>query len=210
MKKINLSVFRNTISAGLLGLFLTACGGGGGGDSSGTSPTPGPVLTGVLTDAVVSGVTYSTATRSGVTNGGGEYEYIAGEMVTFSIGGIQLGTVLAGPIITPLTLAGTSDPADQHVINIVRLLMTLDFDGNPDNGIQITAATRAAAAGVSIDFDIPVADFTADAGVVAFVSAADTTNTALVDSGTAQNHIVNTLASTWGLMEWGVGQWSGN
>lgn len=212
MKKIKSSVFRNTLTASVLGVILTACGGGGGsGGGGGGSTTPDPVLTGVLTDAVVSGVAYATETHSGFTNANGQYEYEAGETVTFSIGGIQLGTVAAGPVITPLTLAGATDVTDQQVTNIVRLLLTLDADGNPDNGIEISAATRMAASGISIDFDVPVADFSSDPVVAALIVAADTTSTALVDGTSAQNHLSETLASTWGLMNWGDGSsWSAN
>lgn len=195
----------------LVSLLLVACSGGGGGDSKpGVTPTPGPLLTGVLTDAVVSGVFYQTETQSGLTNDNGQYNYEAGETVTFSIGDTRLGTVVAGPVITPLTLAGATDVTDQQVTNIVRLLMTLDVDGNPDNGITITENTRDAANGVTIDFNVPTMDFTNDPEVTALIAGAETSRTALVDSGVAQLHLANTLASTWGLMQWGTGQWSSN
>ena len=51
------------------------------------------VLTGVLLDSPVEGVTFQTATQSGITNNLGEFKYIKDEMVTFSVGGIVLGTV---------------------------------------------------------------------------------------------------------------------
>ena len=203
--KINTS--RASVLAVALTLLLAACGGGGGGGSGGSS-TPAVVQTGILTDAVVSGVAYATASRSGLTDANGRYNYLPGETVTFSIGDIVLGSALAGPVITPLMLAGASDVNDQQVTNIVRLLLTLDADGNPNNGIQISDAVRMAASGVTIEFDVPAADFSADPIVVAFVAAAS--GAALVDSGTAQTHLSNTLASTWGLMEWGTGQWSAN
>ena len=201
-------IIRRSGMAAALGLLLVACGGGGGG--SGGSTTPAAVQTGVFTDAVVSGVSYSTASRSGLTDDGGRFNYLPGEMVTFSIGGIVLGSALAGPVVTPLTLVGTTDVTNQQVINIVRLLMTVDADGNPGNGIQITEATRLAASGITIEFNVPVADFASAPAVVAFVASADTSNIALVDGATAQTHLSNTLASTWGLMEWGTGQWSAN
>jgi len=207
----NKRILRRLLPASLLSVLLVGCGGGGGGgEDPGNNPAPAPVLTGVLTDAVVSGVSYSTPTHSGTTSATGQFSYEAGETITFFIGDIQLGSVLAGPVITPLTLVGTSDPNNQQVINIVRLLLTLDFDGDPANGIAITAATRAAATGISIDFNMPTADFASDATVIALVAAAQTSNTALVDSAVAQTHLANTLASTWGLMEWGVGHWSAN
>jgi hypothetical protein len=190
---------------------LAGCGGGGGGENDpGTNMAPATVLTGVLADSVVSGVSYSTPTQSGLTNTNGQFNYIAGEQVAFSIGDIQLGSVNGGEVITPLTLAGTSDAGDQQVINIVRLLMTLDLDGDASNGIVITASTRSAAIGININFDVTPSDFGNDPAVTNLITSAETSSSALVDSGAAQLHLANTLASTWGLMEWGTGQWSVN
>lgn len=212
MRKSKIYSIQKLIFAGVVSVVLSACGGGGGG--GGTTTTPTPSLTGVFTDSVVSGIAYSTETRSGFTDANGEYDYVAGETATFSIGDIVLGSAPAGPVVTPLTLVGTSDITDPQVTNIVSLLMTLDADGNPDNGIEITMATRTAAMGVTIDFNVPTADFAADATVAALIAAADTTSVALVDSGTAQTHLSNTIASSWGLMEWssevGGGRWSVN
>lgn len=208
MKKSHSISSVNKLVVALLLALLTACGGGGGG--SGPGVTPEPVLIGVLTDAVVAGVTYSTQTQTGITNSGGQFRYRTGEMVTFFIGDIQLGPVTAGPVVTPLTLAGATNVMDQQVTNIVRLLLTLDADGNADNGVQITEATRIAATGAVIDFDVPIAEFASDASVVALIAAADTTNIALVNATDAQTHLNETLATSWGLMDWGAGQWSAN
>jgi len=194
------------------GLGLSACSGG---SDSNTPPAPTTTLTiikGVFVDAVVSGVAYSTETQSGFTDANGNYDYVEGETVTFSIGGIVLGSATAGPVVTPLTLvSGATDATDPTVTNIVKLLLTLDADGNPDNGIEITSATTTAATGVTISFDVPVASFQTNTTVLALVSAANTTNTGLVDTTTAQTHFASTLASSWGVMAWGTtGQWSAN
>lgn len=209
MKKLNAIIVRYLLIS-VVAALLIACGGGGSDGGNDPGIIPETVLTGVLTDAVVAGVSYSTATQSGITNPSGQFSYKSGEMVTFFIGDTQLGPVAAGPVITPLTFAGTIDVTDQQVTNIVRLLMTLDADGNPDNGIQITEGTRIAATGALIDFDVPVADFASELSVVALIAGADTPNTSLVNVTDAQTHLTNTLASTWGLMDWGAGQWSAN
>jgi hypothetical protein len=144
----------NTIALLPLTLALTAClsggGGGGGGDSAAGK-------TGRLIDSAVAGVSYSTAQFSGTTNADGEYLYQDGETVTFRIGDIVFPAVTAKGVLTPRDLAGSTDINDPVVINIARLLQTLDEDGNPDNGIVIPELASTAA----LDFNLPVADFAA-------------------------------------------------
>ena len=191
----------------LLTFVLVACGGGGDGGSPNPSGTPTPppeTLTGVFVDSPVSGANYSTDTQSGMTNLAGEYGYVDGEMVTFSIGGIVLGTAMAGPVVTPLMLVdGAMDTTDPRVTNIVRLLITLDSDGNPDNGIEITAAAHDAAEGMSLDF----ASANFDTEVQTLVENVKGAGTQLVDAGSAQNHFNTSLKTSWGTMTWGTDCW---
>lgn len=129
------------IVAAIGSLTLAGCGGGsssgtstGSGSSSGTS-------TGVFVDSAVQGVTYQTATQSGTTNDLGEYQYAAGETVTFSIGGVTLPPVAAKGVVTPFDMAGTKDVSNLKVLNIGLLLQSLDDDKDPSNGITISART---------------------------------------------------------------------
>ncbi len=122
---------------------LSACGGGGSSPddpsvepATPTSPTE-VTKTGVFTDSAVANIQYHTATQSGFTSGLGEYEYVEGETVTFSIGGIALPPVPATGRITPADMTDGGSSADQ-LTNILRLLQSLDEDGNPDNGITIS------------------------------------------------------------------------
>jgi hypothetical protein len=184
---------------------LAACGGGGDKDSSNPPSPPVTASTGVFVDSTVAGLHYETPTLSGTTNSAGEYDFLPGETVTFSIGGIVLGSAAAGPVVTPLTLvSGATDPTDPVVTNIVRFLLTLDDDGNPDNGISISPATTTAAVGLSVDFTTP--DLTTDAGVTTLLAALQGTPT-LVDTTVAQTHFTEILATTWGSMNWGSGTW---
>ncbi|WP_455202101.1 hypothetical protein [Kaarinaea lacus] len=189
----------------LFTFFLAACGGGGDGGGPNPSGTPTPeILTGVFVDAPVSGANYSTETQSGMTNTDGEYNYVDGEVVTFSIGGIILGSAMAGPVVTPLMLVdGAMDATDPRVTNIVRLLMTLDSDGNPDNGIEITVAAHTAAEGMSLDF----ASATFDAEAQTLVNTVKGAGTQLVDAGSAQDHFNTSLKTSWGTMTWGTDCW---
>jgi hypothetical protein len=52
---------------------LVACGGGS------DAPSAPLVSTGVFIDSPVSGISYKTASQSGVTNDKGEFKYISGQ-----------------------------------------------------------------------------------------------------------------------------------
>ena len=186
-------------------LLISACGGGG---SDGADPGATPKASiGIFEDSPVAGLFYETATQSGFTNSAGEFEYLPTETIAFSIGGIVLGSAAASEVITPLTLvAGATDANHPEVTNIVRLLMTLDSDGNPDNGISISTETTAAAVNQSVDFS--ALDFAADPGVLALLSQLPNAPS-LIDAFTAQTHFAATLAaqSEWGSMAWGNGTW---
>ena len=186
-------------------LLISACGGGG---SDGADPGTAPKASiGIFEDSPVAGLFYETATRSGFTNSSGEYEYLPTETITFSIGGIVLGSATGSEVITPLTLvAGATDATHPEVTNIVRLLMTLDNDGNPDNGISISTETAAAAVNQSVDFT--ALDLATDPGMIALLPLLPNAPS-LVDALTAQTHFSATLAAQtkWGSMAWGNGTW---
>ena len=154
-------------------------------------------------DSAVSSVDYVTASQSGTTNDLGQYSYVESETVTFSIGGITLGSTLAGAVVTPVTLVdGATDSTHPQVVNIVRLLMSLDDDGNPDNGIRINDATRVAAADKSIDFGS--ADFDALAQTLIDTLNPGVTLVAVIP---AQDHFNATLKTSWGTSAWGDDCW---
>ncbi|WP_440874835.1 DM13 domain-containing protein [Thalassotalea sp. PLHSN55] len=146
---------------------LSACGGGSSdGEAANNSPeavTPVPdnstpdtsapeVFTGQFIDAAVSGLQYQTNTASGTTNSAGEFTYLANESITFSIGGINFPTVNAQTLVTPLTLFSTDDINDTQVVNSLRLLQSLDQDGDLSNGIHIPDAIHQAAENLTLDF----------------------------------------------------------
>ena len=89
---------------------------------------PDTALTGLLLNSPVEGVAFQTDTQSGITNAAGEFQYLDGEMVTFSIGDIVLGTVLGAPIITPVELTGSADPTVQAATNLLVFLQSIDED----------------------------------------------------------------------------------
>ena len=124
--------FRLTIFVFVMSL-IASCGTGDGEDS-----LEDPVQTGFLIDSGVEGVLAETASQSVITDDEGVFKFEFGEMVTFSIGDIELGTVKAKGIITPVELTGSSSPTDQAAINMAVLLQSLDADLDPTNGIFIS------------------------------------------------------------------------
>jgi hypothetical protein len=168
-------------------LLVAACGGGGGGGTA----TPS---TGVFLDSPVAGINYRTASGSGKTNASGEFPFLSGETVTFSIGNIDLPPVAANITITPLDLANTSDVNHQVVSNLLVLLQSLDTDGNPSNGIQISSTAHTAATS-TVDFNVTPTTFRTNAEVTNLIANSGSTNTAPVSLVSATSHFQTTLGN---------------
>jgi len=112
-----------------------------------------PLLNGRFIDgAPVDGLHFQTASISGVTSEGGQYQYREGESVTFSLGDIELPAVGADSIVSALDVFETTDALDVSVVNLNRLLITLDEDGEIDNGINIPDIATLSATGIQLDF----------------------------------------------------------
>lgn len=99
------------------------------------------VATGVFAGPIA-GLRYQTPTLAGVTNARGEFNYRAGEAVTFLVGGLALGTVEGTPKVNLARLVDRSDGKidrlhDPMVTNLARLIQTLDQDGSVENGVTI-------------------------------------------------------------------------
>ncbi len=123
----------------------TGCSSGGG---SGDTP-----LTGVFLDSPVDGLGYETDTMQGVTGPGGVFSYHSGDSIRFFIGDIELGETEAMPIITPIDFVeGAMDETDPMVTNMLIFLQSIDFDNDPENGIDITDLMRQEAVGRNLDF----------------------------------------------------------
>lgn len=144
----------------IFAVLLVACGGSAGCNAAGallgaaassacsnsnnSSPT---VATGYFIDSAVQGLAYVSGSQSGVTGADGSFKYEIGKPITFSIGGLTLGTVpIAGGYITPIDLVSNGSITDQQVINITSLLMSLDSNQTVSDGIQLSSSTLSAAA----------------------------------------------------------------
>ncbi len=174
---------------------LTGCGGSSGG-SSNDSNTGGTTATetGIFVDAAVAGINYTTSPSgtSGQTNALGEYNYEAGDTVVFSIGGIDLPAVEATGRITPADMgSGATDwSSDQTVVNILRLLQTLDSDGDASNGITISDAVHTALQDMDLDPSLSEADFETQAN-----TAINATGKTLIATADAVEHFKSSQSS---------------
>jgi len=136
-------------------LVLAACGSDSGTSTDiekGEQIPPATLYTGIFFDSTVTGLNYQTSTQSGKTNNAGEFIYQIDETITFSIGGITLPSVPAKNYLTPLDLYKTQDINQTEVINLLRLLQSLDIDGDASNGIEISDLAHQTAENLTVDF----------------------------------------------------------
>lgn len=213
---------RRILGIALCCTLLQACGGGG--DDGGGSPAPGPAptppagtvwsappapvappaagstATGVFRDANVQGVAYTSGTLNGVTGADGRFQYIAGQNVTFRVGGVTLGSFPGQPFITPLHLptSTTSSIVDQ-IENRLRFLQMLDLDGNPENGIEISESARTRAANwTAVDFTMAPAGLPAALATIrADAASADGGTHAIPAANAASEHFVRAVRCTY-------------
>ena len=138
----------------------------------------GEVLKGVFYDSPVEGLEYQTQTLSGITDAKGEFQYRQKETVTFSVGGLVLGSAAGGERVTPADIVietggDVKKIKNNRVTNIAAFLQSLDEDNNVENGITISDKTRDAVKGYryKIDFDQTEEDFAQDENVKALFAA---------------------------------------
>lgn len=131
--------------------FFFSSGGSGGkvivedDDDDDEEITPNIAQTGAFTSPATAGIEYASGTLAGVTDANGQFAYIEGESVQFSIGDIALGAPVEGkPTISPRDLAAKAPDDTAAAINISRLLYSLDaYTG--DEMVTIPADVRSAA-----------------------------------------------------------------
>lgn len=164
--------------------------------NSGSRSIEGKVLKGCFYDSPVQGLEYETRTFAGMTDDKGTFEYLHGETITFSIGGLVLGTAFGKELVTPLDLAIDADGRIERlkikkVTNIARFLQSLS--SNIEEGIKITAESRniIKAYRYGINFDQSEDDFTADPNIKELF---DKIKTKLRSPAAARNHLRRTLS----------------
>jgi hypothetical protein len=196
---------------------LAACGGGGGGSStdSGADTTASSssssdldsgsdtgaesggstdnLQRGQFLDSAVSGLWYETETLSGFTDVEGFFEFLPGETVRFFLGETLLGESDGKVEVTPLDLLTATDHPDK-LQNILRVLQTIDFDSDAENGIHIPRSTDDYLSQFPLPINSPAAFFEASS-VINDLVAAVTNGGSLKDAFDSFMHFRETLLS---------------
>ncbi len=167
---------------------LAACESGGGNPAGG-----GATATGILKDSNVSGLSYVSGSRTGITGPDGAFTYEVGTPVTFSVGGVTIGTATGKSVLTPIDLVSAGSSKSVQVQNIVRFLMMLDQNGDPTDGITISPAVqKIAGTWAPVKFD--AADLGAElASIISDAASVDGTPHPLPDPSAAKSHLESTL-----------------
>ena len=176
-------------------LAITACGGGE------KSVVAASVQTGVFLDSPIINIGYKTETLEGVTDSLGQYQYLEGETVTFSIGDLVFPAVTAKDLVTPLDIVDTNDTSNSKVVNMIRFLQTLDVDGDASNGLFISNEAKSAATYLAnsnasqVDFNLSETAFETSTAVTNLIKIAgqNAPPTALVSKADAIAHFDQSL-----------------
>lgn len=118
----------------------------------------------------VEGLHFTTESTDGYTDSSGRYHYRSGEVIQFSIGNILLGTAHGASDLAPTDL--DNDGTSTAPTNIQRLLITLDGDAMPNNGIQISEYVQAEALKLnpgSIDLSAATEEFERNPALLDFI-----------------------------------------
>jgi hypothetical protein len=114
-------------------------------------------------DSPVGGLSFETPTNAGKTDESGGFDYFPGERVELAVGSVHLGTPLADHKVSPLDIYENADTDDPRVINMARLLQSLDADAAPQEGILITEDVEACLDQAVQDLGLTGVDFADDA-----------------------------------------------
>lgn len=126
----------------------------------------------LLGSGPISGVTYEAPSFAGVTEDDGRFHYAEGDAITFRLGDTIFGTVVGAAEVTLFDLVGIEPPVGHDaivnavyppywngyyppmwsLISIAIVLQTLDYDGDPLNGIEISAEVASLFDDVAVRF----------------------------------------------------------
>ncbi len=117
---------KTVVSIVLIGFLFGGCG-----SNSSTNNTNNTGI-GYYIDSAVSGVSYVCGNESGITGEDGSFVFEKGKGCTFKLGDITLRSVNADNLIDKVKIV-------EDRVEVAQMLQSLDTDGNPDNGITISA-----------------------------------------------------------------------
>lgn len=174
-------------------LVLSGCGGDSSDRPAKTEAAKGKAY---FVDSAVSGLRYKCGSDSfKLTGEQGLLSCDVGQTVSFYVGDILLGKAkMAGGtgFITPLTLATVDGVVDENkMANLARFLISLDMDGDPDNGIQIDPNVHINT-GLVLDFSLEPASFETAVGpaLTALSAVVEGEDFALVTEEAAMDHLI--------------------
>ena len=112
----------------------------------------------VILDGIVAGLEYTTTSGlSGITRYDGSFDYADGDVVTFAIGNVTLGSIDMNDItddqvfLQDIASVDRSNMNDEYLENMAVLLQSLDTNANANDGIIISEASRNAFSEFSFD-----------------------------------------------------------
>jgi len=137
------------------------------------------VRTGVFAGPTA-GLKYQTSTRRGVTDERGRFKFADGEVVSFLVGDLVLGSVPGADVVNLAQLVHRVDGRidklhDPALTNLARLVQTLDRDGDVEAGVTIAPAVHDLIPPTVVIVDQPEASFAADAGVITLLETLNAT-----------------------------------
>lgn len=159
---------------------------------------PAPI-NGQFFDSAVAGLDYTTTKGlKGTTDADGKLSCHQDDTVTFTLGGISLGSASCAAKITPMSLIANAKISDDGVINRLITLQLFDEDRDPANGITLSKELKAALGNQNLDFSSNRATFnTSLNNLLAKLPDSYKTRTATDSSRLlAREHFENTLATT--------------
>ena len=178
----------------------------GDSDPRSKDPNDPPILTarGQFIGEPVSGIAFESGSVSGVTGENGEFTYEEGGTVSFFLGDIPLGDEIEGrEIVTPIDLVEGGDANDPAVINIARLLQSLDATpGDDDITIPASVSQDAVTTSSTLYWAIESLDFgdeeafaNAGSALVAALTQDYPHAATLVDAGAAQKKMLRSISA---------------
>lgn len=154
-------------------------------------------------DSPVGGLGYQTPTNWGVTDTSGGFDFFPGERVDLWVGSVYLGGPIADKKVSPLDVFESADTDHPAVINMARLLQSLDADGEPKGGINITPSVTTCLDTAVADLQIEQVNFYDDVQVEDVINqtlarCAETTDVTLVkvSAEDARGNLEDSLDST--------------
>ncbi len=189
-------MIKNSLYISVVLFIVSLLNGCSGGEADYNLEDVNPIYHGNFIDEAVEGVEYVRSNgENDVTGRGGQFNYKRGELITFYVGALTLGTSVGSSVLTPRELAHGSQVIEDNIVsNRVRLLLALDSD--PKIGIQVSSTMRQKAKSWenSIDYNQSEVDFSTE---VEQVTNGDISGAALPSKDVADTHFRKTLTCAY-------------